>query len=60
MPRNIAAAAGQVCPGMRIHAMDMVQPPGMGMPPIADMDAHQRIVTVALAAKRSAETPKKA
>jgi len=45
---------------MRIHAMDIVQPPGMGISPIADMDAHQRIVTVALAAKRSAETPKKA
>jgi hypothetical protein len=44
---------------MRIHAMDIVQPPGMGISPIADMDAHQRIVTVALAVKRSAETLKK-
>jgi hypothetical protein len=36
----------------------MVQPPGIGMPPLADMDAHHRIVTAALAAKNSAETPK--
>jgi hypothetical protein len=60
MPRNDAAAPGQVCPGIRIHAIDIVQPPGMGIPPIADMDAHQTIVTAALAAKSSAETPKKA
>jgi hypothetical protein len=48
------------CPGMRIHAIDIVQPPGIGIPRIADMDAHQTIVTAALAAKSSAETPKKA
>src|SRR5918996_3843632 len=59
MPRNDAAAAGHVCPGIRIHAIDMVQPPGIGIPPIADMDAHQTIVTVALVAKSSAEAPKK-
>ena len=45
---------------MRIHAIDIVQPPGIGISPIADIDAHQKIVTVALAAKSSAETPKKA
>src|SRR5258705_2413266 len=60
MPRNDAAAPGHVCPGIRIHAIDIVQPPGIGIPPIADMDAHQTIVTAALAAKSSAETPKKA
>src|ERR1700738_5235313 len=59
MPRNDAAAPGQVCPGIRIHAIDIVQPPGIGISPIADMDAHQTIVTAALAAKSSAETPKK-
>ena len=59
MPRNDAAAPGHVCPGIRIHAIDIVQPPGIGIPPIADMDAHQTIVT-ALAAKSRAETPKKA
>src|SRR5712692_8251986 len=60
MPRTDAAAPGHVCPGIRIHAIDIVQPPGIGIPPIADMDAHQTIVTAALAAKISAETPKKA
>ena len=60
MPRNDAAAPGQVCPGIRIHAIDIVQPPGIGISPIADMDAHQTIVTAALAAKSSAETPRNA
>jgi hypothetical protein len=41
-----------------IHAIDIVQPPGIGISPIADMDAHQTIVTAALAAKSRAETPK--
>src|SRR5947207_11114154 len=60
MPRNDAAALGHVCPGIRIHAIDIVQPPGIGISPIADMDPHQTIVTAALAAKSSAETPQKA
>src|SRR2546422_8250688 len=60
MPRDDAAAPGHVCPGIRIHAIDIVQPPGIGISPIADMDAHQTIVTAALAAKSSAETPKTA
>src|SRR3989475_8880459 len=60
MQRNDAAAPGHVCPGIRIHAIDIVQPPGIGISPIADMDAHQTIVPAALAAKSSAETPKKA
>src|SRR6266404_3783934 len=60
MPRNDAAASGHVCPGIRIHVIDMVQPPGIGISPIADMDSHQTIITAALAAKSSAETPKKA
>jgi hypothetical protein len=58
MTRNDAAAAGHVCPGIRIHAIDIVQPPGIGIPP--DMDAHQWIVSAALAAKSSAETLQKA
>src|SRR5260370_8427507 len=57
MPRNDAAAPGHVCPGIRIHAIDIVQPPGIGISPIADMDALQTIVPAALAAKSSAETP---
>ena len=60
MPRNEAAAPGQVCPGIRIHAIDIVQPPGIGIPPVACMDVHQTIVTTALAVKTSAETPKNA
>src|SRR5450432_4122160 len=60
MPRNDAAAPGHVWPGFRIHAIDVVQPPGIGIPPIADIDAHQTIVTAAPAAKIAAETPKKA
>jgi hypothetical protein len=43
---------------MRIHAIDIVQPPGIGISLIADMDAHQRIVTAALTTKSSAETQK--
>ena len=60
MPRKDAAAPDHVCPGIRIHAIDIVQPPGIGMPPIDDMDAHHAIVSAALAAKSSAVTPKKA
>ena len=60
MPRNDAAAPGQVCPGMRIHIIDIVQPPGIGIWPIADMDWHQMIVPAALVAKSRAEMPKKA
>jgi hypothetical protein len=44
---------------MRIHAIDIVQPPGIGIPRIADIDPHQTIVNVVLAAKSSDETPKK-
>src|SRR5262249_1619428 len=60
MPRNDAAAPGHVCPGIRIHAIDIVQPPGIGISPIEDMGAHQKIVRAAVAAKSSAETPKNA
>src|SRR5207302_5508750 len=56
IPRNDAAAPDHVCPGIRIHAIDIVQPPGIGISPIADMDAHQTIVTAALEAKSSAAT----
>jgi len=60
MPMNDAAAPGHVCPGIRIHAIDIAQPPGIGISPIADIDAHQTIVTAALAAKSNVETPKNA
>jgi hypothetical protein len=45
---------------MRIHAIDMVQPPGIGIPSIADIDPHQTIVIAVLAAKTSAETARNA
>lgn len=60
MPMNEAAASGHVCPGIRIHTIDIVQPPGIGIPGNAGMDAHQTIVSAALAAKSKAETPAKA
>jgi hypothetical protein len=59
MPTNDAAALDHDCPGIRIQAIDMVQPPGIDMLPISDIDPHHATVTVAQAAKRSAETPKK-
>ena len=60
MPRNEAAAPDNVCPHIRIHAIDIVQPPGIGISPIADKDAHQTTVPAAQVAKSRAETPKKA
>jgi hypothetical protein len=60
MPRNEAAAPGQLCPGIRIQSIDIVQPPGILISPIVDMDPHQKTVTAALTAKNIAETPKKA
>jgi hypothetical protein len=60
MPRKDAAASIHVCPGIRIHAIDMLQPPGIGISPIADMDAQEWIVTAVLATKSNAEMPKKA
>jgi hypothetical protein len=47
MPRNNVAAAVHVCPGIGIF-------------PIADMGAHQTVVSAALTAKSSAETLKNA
>jgi len=41
---------------MRIHVIDIVQPPGIGMP-IVDIDAHQSIVAAALTANSSATAP---
>ncbi|HLW98544.1 MAG TPA: hypothetical protein VKR82_07855 [Candidatus Acidoferrales bacterium] len=37
MPRNDAAATGHDCPGILTQAIDIVQPPGICMSPIADM-----------------------
>src|SRR4029453_1494961 len=59
MARNDIAVNVHVCPGIRIQAIDIVQPPGIGMPPIADMDAPQPTVTATLAANSSEETVRK-
>jgi hypothetical protein len=60
IPRNEAAAPGQLCPGMHIQSIDIVQPPGILISPIVDMEAHPITVAAALAAKNNADTPKKA
>src|SRR5258708_1153267 len=58
MPMKAADAPSHVCPGILIHAMDMVQSPGIGMPP--DMEVHQKIVAPAVAMKRKALVPRNA
>ena len=50
MPRNDTATPAHVCSGILIHIIDIVQPPGIGIPPMADIDVHQTIVIVALIA----------
>ncbi|MGB6486194.1 MAG: hypothetical protein WBE91_04865 [Steroidobacteraceae bacterium] len=55
MPTKDAATPDHDSPGIRIHTMDIDQPPGIGISPIADMDADQTTVTVKLSAKISAE-----
>ena len=60
MPRNAAAVPDQLWSGIRIHVIDMVQPPGIGIPPIADMVVQPTTVVTALAAKSSAATPRNA
>src|SRR5918996_5728560 len=59
MPRNDAAAPDHDCPGIRIHAIDIVQPPGIGIPAIADIDPHHATVSAALHTNSSAVTTKK-
>jgi len=60
MPTNDAAAPNHVCPGIGIHAIDIVQPPGIGISPIPDMELDQTVVSAALATKSRAEVPKNA
>jgi hypothetical protein len=60
VPRNEIPALDHDSPGIRIHAIDIAQPPGIGIAPMADMEPHQAIVSAALAANSSAEVPKKA
>jgi hypothetical protein len=41
---------------MRIQAMDIVQPPGIGIPGIRDIEAHQKMVRATLRMKRRVAT----
>ena len=54
--RNDAVTPVHVCPGIRIHVIDIVQSPGIGIPPIPDMAEHQITVSTALPAKSSVAT----
>jgi hypothetical protein len=54
---NDAADSVHVWPGIRIHTIDIVQPPGIRISTIADIDADQRIVSAALVANSNEETP---
>jgi hypothetical protein len=60
MPRNVAAAPDHDWSGIRIHAIDIVQPPGISMPGIADMEPHHIVVTAALAANSNVDAPNNA
>jgi hypothetical protein len=55
---NMAAAPSHDCLGIRIHAIDIVQPPGIGMPPA--IDRQRTMVPVALATNRSAAVARNA
>ena len=59
MTRKDAAAFVQVCPGIRIHAIDIVHPPGIAISPIDDMETDKAIVSATLAANITAATAKK-
>ena len=49
MNKNIAVAPSQPWPGIRIHIMDIVQSPGIFIPP--DIEVQQYTVAATLAAK---------
>jgi len=58
MPINDAAARGHVCPHIRDHVIDIDQPPGIGVSPIADIETHATAISAALAINSEAQTPK--
>jgi hypothetical protein len=60
IPTNDPATPSQVCPGIRIQAIDIVQPPGIIMPPVADIEVQQTTVTAALTPNRRLQTARKA
>jgi hypothetical protein len=57
MPTNDTAAPNHDWSGITIHMCDIVQPPGIHIEPIVDIDADVAIVIAALATKTIAETP---
>jgi hypothetical protein len=59
-PRKDVPAPSHVCPGIRIHVIDIVQPPGIGISFMSDMDSHQTVVRAALTMKSSAKMPRNA
>jgi hypothetical protein len=59
MLKNDAALPSHVCRGIGIHAIDILQPPGIAIAPSPDIDPHQAIVTAAHKAKSSAEMHRK-
>src|SRR4029079_6188119 len=59
MPTNDIAVIVHVWPGIRIQAIDIVQPPGISMPPIAHMDSLHTTVTTTLATNSSEENERK-
>src|SRR5262245_38071259 len=58
MPMKDAAAPNHVCPAAFVHTIDIIQPPGIAIPPIVAIDEHQAIVSRLLAANTSTETPR--
>ena len=57
---NDVVASIQPCPGIPIHVIDIVQPPGICISGMPDMDVHQMIVKAAVVAKSEAQIAKKA
>jgi hypothetical protein len=56
MPTNDAATRSHVFPHMGIHIIDMLQPPGIGNSPIADIDRQAAMVAPALIANSKPQT----
>src|SRR5215203_759699 len=60
MATKETAAPAHVWPGIRIHAIDIDQPPGIGIVPIPAMEAFHSTVAATLPMNSSATTPAKA
>jgi hypothetical protein len=54
MVMNDVVAPAQVSPGIRIHDIDIDHPPGIGIPPIADIDSHHWTVSATAPVKSTA------